>query len=214
MSLNDIFTYYGTDKGKHYHDYGDFYETYFSKYKNNKPILLEYGIARGSDLLAINEYFDHNIEIFGVDNGILTEWFGKEFDILYHLSNLHICKTLDVNNIQELNKYLSEHFSGIDIVIDDCMHNWKQQFDLLYYTHEYVMQNDGIYILEDLHTSYPEWIYSNDQLNVSPLEWLILDKPSDYLEEERENKLREHIKSVNLWKGSRGSVTAIIKFNN
>ena len=78
-SLNDLFNYFGSDKGTSVinpysknsnqiigHGFGEFYEKYLEKVKNKKINLLEIGIWEGSSIAAFNKFMP-DANIFGIE---------------------------------------------------------------------------------------------------------------------------------------------------
>lgn len=66
-------------------------------------------------------------------------------------------------------KQVLKQFEGFDIVIDDGGHTWKQQietFEQLFPT----LRNGGLYVIEDLHTSF--WKTFNDY-HISTVDYLL-----------------------------------------
>lgn len=128
------------DKWIHYFD---IYERYFHKYQNRPVNILEIGVYHGGSLQMWKHYFGLQAQIFGLD---INPW----------------CKSLEEDRIKIFIgdqsdrlflKSLKEIMPKIDILIDDGGHNMIEQivtFEELY-SH---IKDDGIYLAEDLHTSY------------------------------------------------------------
>lgn len=123
--------------------YFEIYDRHFSKYRGKEIHLLEIGISHGGSLQMWQDYFGDKVHIYAVD--INPE-----------------CKKLETERIkvfigsQEDRSFLRKLRSEIptlDILIDDGGHSMKQQiftFEELY-TH---VKEEGIYLCEDIHTSY------------------------------------------------------------
>lgn len=144
--MNDLEKYFYNNsenlihKWKHYFE---IYDKYFSKYKNKDLNILEIGVFQGGSLKMWKEYFGNNVKIYGVDIN-------------------PACKSLEQEGIeiiigsQEDRQFLQKlksQLPPIDILIDDGGHTMKQQiitFEVLFD----VVKDDGLYICEDLHTSY------------------------------------------------------------
>jgi hypothetical protein len=106
-------------------------------------VVLEIGVSQGGSLQMWKNYFGEKAKIFGIDIDPR-------------------CKALEEENIQILTgsqsdrKFLREvkqHIPPIDILVDDGGHMMIQQivsFEELF-PH---IKDDGIYLCEDLHTSY------------------------------------------------------------
>lgn len=128
------------------------YERYFNSIKDKKLNILEIGIDKGESLRLWKEYFP-NATICGIDiekknfiiNGV-NFLYGDQSDILFL-------------------KKITENYRFFDIIIDDgshiCSHIIKS-FNFLYP----FLQNKGLYIVEDLQTSYiPRYGGSRLKLN-------------------------------------------------
>lgn len=140
ISLHTIGLKNKTDKS-YLHNYLDFYETHLSQYKNEKIRILEIGIGDGASLKMWEEYFP-NAEIYGVD-------INKKC-LSYKYTSGRV-KTLigDQSNRTFLNGIQGE----FDIIIDDGGHTMSQQmisFGCLFKK----LKKEGVYIIENLHTSF------------------------------------------------------------
>lgn len=126
--------------------YFEAYDRFFSRYRGKDVTILEIGVFKGGSLQMWKDYFtvsDNKVQIYGID--ILPE-----------------CKDLQEDNVQifigsqedrEFLRKVKSEIGQVDILIDDGGHTMSQQiisfeelFDLV--------ADDGIYLCEDLHTSY------------------------------------------------------------
>ncbi|OOZ59048.1 hypothetical protein BOW44_12525 [Solemya velum gill symbiont] len=153
--LIDIFNDNKAGKITKWNHYFDIYEEFFSRYRGSDVRILEFGVFQGGSLKMWREYFGDNCTIYGVD--INDE-----------------CKKFEENGIeifigdQEDRGFLKEiaqKIGTVDIVIDDGGHTMKQQIN----TFEEIfpsVDKDGIYLVEDLHTSYwPDYEYGGGYKN-------------------------------------------------
>ncbi|MGY5850387.1 class I SAM-dependent methyltransferase [Salegentibacter sp. F14] len=130
------------DKWLHYFDIYDFW---FNKYKNKSIVILEIGVFQGGSLKMWRDYFGEKAKIYAIDIQPSCKQFESENTKIFIGS-------------QEDREFLSEVKSQIpevDIIIDDGGHTMNQQivsFEELY-GH---LKDGGIYLCEDLHTSYWE----------------------------------------------------------
>ena len=160
--LTKLANKYCTDKGDNYwyaHGFSDFYEHFFEKYTN--PTILEIGTAEGSSAKMLNDFFDGECTIYTLD---INESCGKNVEGYENIKFFHV----DCSDENAINKFLNEDAAGVefDIIIEDGSHMWDHQFISLYFFSKRVKKG-GIYILEDLHTSYagtPEKNYENSPL--------------------------------------------------
>ncbi len=145
---------YGTDKSSKVHDYLRKYEFFLNKWKNADINVLELGILEGGSLNMWGEYFP-NATIYGVDiTEECTRFEGENRKVL-------IQDLSDENRLADLGKI---HPS---IIIDDASHFWSHQIKALYQLLP-LLQNGGVYILEDLGTSFSSYRNMNyDDASIS-----------------------------------------------
>lgn len=144
--MNDLEKYFRQnenrliDKWTHYFD---IYERHFSRFRNKEIVILEIGVSQGGSLQMWKNYFGDNVKIFGIDIDPR-------------------CKELEEENItiligsQSDRRFLREikaQLPQVDILIDDGGHRMVQQIVSFEELFELV-KDDGIYLIEDLHTSY------------------------------------------------------------
>ncbi len=128
-----------TDKAEH--GYCDVYEKHLNHLRNQQIKILEIGVFYGASLRMWRDYFPNAI-IHGIDLNI--QRCGNIENVFLH----HI----DVGDTTQLEKFCLEH-GPFDLVIDDASHTMKHQqktFNCIWP----LLSNDGIYIIEDLHTSF------------------------------------------------------------
>jgi 23S rRNA U2552 (ribose-2'-O)-methylase RlmE/FtsJ len=139
--LNDLGLKYGTDKSSSRHGYLDIFEKYLAPIKNEEIKILEIGIFNGASLRMWEEYFK-NGKIYAIDidpEKLLN--FGR---VKSYVANQE--KREDLLNV-------ISHIGECDIIIDDGGHTMLQQQVTLGCLFPHLRQN-GIYCIEDLHTSY------------------------------------------------------------
>jgi len=119
------------------------YDAYFSKYRNTPVRILEIGVFDGGSLDLWRQYFGEQAIIFGLDINPDVQRFAS--------GNTHI-----VICDQEDRAALEERFKNeppFDIILDDGGHMPNQQirsFEALFP----LLHPNGVYIVEDVHTSY------------------------------------------------------------
>ena len=123
--------------------YFDIYEHHFKRFRNKEMVILEIGVYHGGSLQMWKDYFGPKAKIYGIDVN-------------------PACKGLEEENIeifigsQSNRKFLREVKKAIpkvDILIDDGGHTMRQQIVSFKELFNHV-KDDGVYICEDLHTSY------------------------------------------------------------
>ena len=125
------------------------YDRHFKKFLDKNPTILEIGVDQGGSLEMWNYYFDSNCTIYGLDINDKSEILNK-FKYL-GMNNIHIVKG-DQGDKNFWKEFLKD--KTFDIVIDDGGHRMNHQivtFDCIYDDH---IQKDGVYLCEDLCTSY------------------------------------------------------------
>ena len=146
QSMNKLEQYFYSNKGKTIHKflhYFEIYERHFSRFVGKDVTILEIGVSKGGSLELWRHYFGSKCKIYGID--INPE-----------------CKNLEIEQIEifigdaedrEFLRSLKDKISKIDILIDDGGHHMNQQivaFEELYP----IISPDGVYLCEDLMTSY------------------------------------------------------------
>ena len=143
--LDKIAIKYGTDKSSLCHNYTKHYFNYFSALREKKLRLLEIGVEQGRSLRMWEEFFP-NAEIFGIDiNPDCLKLAGDRVKII-------IGNQADEKFLQS---FADQVAGGFDIIIDDGGHFMEQQLTSFRILFPY-LNADGIYVIEDLHTSYWE----------------------------------------------------------
>lgn len=138
--LEDIGETYKTDKSAYVHNYLNKYEFFLRNLKNEVFTLLELGVFKGASLKMWGEYF-FKAKIIGVDiNANCKQYEGNNRNVI--ISDLS--KEADIIALRNLQP---------TIIIDDASHFWSHQIKALFLLFE-SLPSGGIYILEDLETSF------------------------------------------------------------
>lgn len=196
--LTSIANLCNTDKGTtffHKHGFTEFYDDFFSKYRDRTVNILEIGVDDGASLLMYNAFFDGKCNIFALD---------IEDKSHYNTENI---KTfiVDQSNREQLIEF-KKNIGDIkfDIILDDGSHWPSHQIISFYYLND-LLKEDGVYIIEDLHT------YVWDDIEKSMLQNLIFNKPFKGLTEEESDMLHSKIDTFQIF--GRKNET-IPQFNN
>lgn len=132
-----------------WHHYFKIYNRHFKRFIGRNPTILEIGIYKGGSLEMWNYYFDGKCQIYGID---------------IDKNCLNIPNVLEVDNInvtlgdQSNRDFWKEYLKDkpkFDIVIEDGGHTMSQQIVTYEELIDHVSDN-GVYLCEDLHTSY--WV--------------------------------------------------------
>jgi len=144
VSFNELCVKHKSDKADHQHGYAKFYERFFERIKkNNKKVsILELGVRHANSTKAFSEYFNKS-KIIGVD--LVLQGAAKSCRGIADLIKM------DVTKFKELKEALGDN--TFDIIIDDASHISGHQIDC-FENYFDLVNPGGIYIIEDLHTSY------------------------------------------------------------
>lgn len=149
-SLHEIGMKHGTDKAT-FHGFLEFYEQYLPKKVNR---LLEIGVYEGASLKMWKEFYP-DAEIVGIDIMEPRTDLGEGIK----------CIQMDATDIFAL-----ENLGMFDVIIDDGSHMTKDQQITLSSLFNNNLRNGGIYIMEDLHTSYSKDFVNSQRTTVEILE--------------------------------------------
>jgi len=202
MTLTEIGIKFNTDKAT-YHRYTDTYDRVLSHLRELPIRMLEIGILNGASIMMWNEYFPL-AKIYGVD--------------IHPYPYLDSSKISTIIANQEEQEQLISLPEDLDLVIDDGGHTMLQQqltFKIMFQK----LKPNGIYILEDLHTSLPGFYssyYSNPYNNTLKL---LEDLQNKHISEDNQyhivvenfNLLLEQIDNIEIVNNSSQSITSIIK---
>jgi hypothetical protein len=139
--------FYNQPKRRNIHKWEHYFEIYdkhFKKFQGKNPKILEIGIYKGGSIDMWNYYFDKNCTIYAVDIDPSCKEYSEE--------NVHI----SIGDQGSSDFWKSFLINGIsfDIIIDDGGHTMHQQiysYEILYKNH---LNDGGVYLCEDTHTSY------------------------------------------------------------
>ena len=146
--MNDLEKYFRQNNKRliyKYLHYFDIYDRHFNHYRNKEVVILEIGVSQGGSLQMWKEYFGEKSRIFGIDVDPRCKNLEEENIKIF------IGSQSDKNFLREVKTQIPP----IDILIDDGGHTMVQQivsYEELFDS----IKEDGIYLCEDLHTSYWE----------------------------------------------------------
>lgn len=127
--------------------YFDVYDKHFARYRNQPLLMVEIGVFHGGSLGMWKNYFGPNAKIVGVDiNPRASQFADDQVDIV-----------IGDQSDRAFLKRLRDQYPHIDILLDDGGHSMNQQivtFEEMFHA----VTDDGVYMVEDIHTSYwPEY---------------------------------------------------------
>ncbi len=146
MTTNDLEKYALENKGhwlQKWKHYFEIYDRHFSRYRGTDVHVLEFGVCQGGSLQMWKHYFGPRARIIGVDINPACKKI-EEDQITVFIGDQE-----DRTFLRSIPKLLPR----IDILIDDGGHRMNQQIATFEELFPFIDKN-GIYLCEDLHTSY------------------------------------------------------------
>ena len=147
---NDLERYFVDNTGREiskWRHYFEIYDRHFSRFRGGEVHVLEFGVSQGGSLQMWKHYFGPRCRVFGVDINPQCKRFEED----------RVEVIIGDQEDRQFLRSLLALMPKIDILIDDGGHTMGQQvatFDELF---PHVDAN-GVYLCEDLHTSYwPEF---------------------------------------------------------
>lgn len=146
MTTNPLRDYFERNTGRRMYKwmhYFDIYHRHFARFRGTSPSIVEFGVAHGGSLQMWKHYFGPGARLCGID--INPKCRRAEEDGI----------SIIIGN-QEDRGFLAElavRLAPIDVLIDDGGHTMGQQIATFEVMFPAVSQT-GVYLAEDLHTSY------------------------------------------------------------
>ncbi len=219
--LNYLFDYFNSDKGNLYenqyahpskrkkdkikaHGYGNFYQKYFEKIKENKLNILEIGSFYGNASASLFFYF-RNSFLYAADI----------FPDLFRYKSKRV-KSFFVNSAEEdsIKKNIISKNIEFDIIIEDASHSFKDQIISLFLLFKNLRMK-GVFIIEEL--DFPDTRKDMNLNDEHPTLREILnnikkglDFYSEYVSLEDKKYFLENFDTINIFKGNFNEI-AIIK---
>lgn len=145
---NDLYKFFMNEPhniiDKWFH-YFEVYDLYFKRFRNKNIVFCEVGVFKGGSLQMWQNYFGENAQIIGVDVD-------------------EKCKKYEERNVSiEIGdqadpafwSYFKKKYPKVDVLLDDGGHMMNQQIVTFENMFPHISKN-GIYMCEDMHTSYWE----------------------------------------------------------
>jgi 23S rRNA U2552 (ribose-2'-O)-methylase RlmE/FtsJ len=123
--------------------YFDVYDRHFSRFRNKEVVILEIGVWQGGSLQMWKDYFGPKAKIYGIDIDPRCKQMEEENVKIYTGSS----------SDREFLKKIKKEVPKFDILIDDGGHRFDQQIATYEELFDHI-KDDGVYLCEDLHTSY------------------------------------------------------------
>ena len=141
--LHSYFLNNGDKKIDKWIHYFDMYERHLARFRYKSPVMIEIGVFGGGSLKMWKDYFGEGSRIIGIDINPLCKQYEEDGIEIF------IGSQDDPNVINQI----FEKYPNIDIVLDDGSHMMNHMitsFTLMYNK----INPNGVYIVEDTHTSY------------------------------------------------------------
>ncbi|WP_128414598.1 hypothetical protein [Chryseobacterium sp. Leaf201] len=129
-----------TDKVTH-HGYHFFYPLFLEKLRNDSFNMLEIGYGSGESMKMWCDYFPSST-IFCMDINIEKN-INERCNVIRG----------DQSNLEDL-KDTVQQIKTAKVIIDDGSHNPQHQYDTFMYLFESLLEDGGVYIIEDIETNY------------------------------------------------------------
>lgn len=166
QTLNDIAAKHGTDKAWRHH-YLDFYQA-------NLPgpeftgRLLEIGVYEGASLRMWREFYPEAESIVGIDI----------------IDTLPVIEGVSARQINSSDITALRELGSFDIIVDDGSHMTLDQQVSFHWLYNHQLNDGGLYVMEDLHTSHSRH-HTNSKYTT--LEFLETRYDAVYFDQSRES---------------------------
>ncbi len=138
---------HGTDKGPRWHNYTRIYEKYFAAIRDEPIKLLEIGFLKGQSARMWREYFPNaELHFIDVEPSKFTTYGSDLADSCF----FHVA---DQQSPEDLSGVIERCGGEFDIIVDDGGHTMQQQLVSFRELFPH-LKSGGVYVIEDLHTSY------------------------------------------------------------
>ena len=160
-TLDKLALEHKTDKCSRGHGYTDAYDIHFSCLRHDKIRLLEIGVWRGASLRMWNDYFTQGY-IVGIDKTLCT------------VEGERIATEMGDQTDALFLARVNQNHGPFDIIIDDGGHTMRQQQQTAAVLFP-MLSPGGIYVVEDLHTSYDKDFHDAPLTTIEYMKSLIDD---------------------------------------
>jgi methyltransferase family protein len=147
-TMNDLEKYFTQNTGNLIHKwmhYFEIYDRHFSRYRGTDVHLVEFGVNHGGSLQMWADYFGPRARIYGIDiNPECQALAENAIDIL-----------IGSQDDRAFLRSVADKIPRVDILIDDGGHTMQQQTNTFEELFAHIDPH-GVYLCEDLHTSYWE----------------------------------------------------------
>lgn len=146
--MNYLEKYFYANTGRVIHKFAHYFEIYechLEKFRKKNITVVEIGVGDGGSLLMWKNYFGPLAKVYGID--VSTSGFINDDPSIK-------CLQGDQSN-EEFLQSVIQRIGSIDVLIDDGSHRSRDQITTLK-TLFPIISEEGVYICEDMQTSYYE----------------------------------------------------------
>jgi 23S rRNA U2552 (ribose-2'-O)-methylase RlmE/FtsJ len=144
--MNDLEKYFYNNQGRLIHKwlhYFEIYDRHFNRFRGKEIVIVEIGVFNGGSLQMWKNYFGDKAKIYGIDiNPRVKELEEDNIKIL-----------IGSQSDKKFLRKIKGEIPDIDILIDDGGHKMNQQIITFQELYDKI-KPDGVYLCEDLLTSY------------------------------------------------------------
>ena len=189
--MNDLEKYFNQNEGRLIHKWQHYFEIYdrhFCAFRGKEINVLEIGVSHGGSLQMWKDYFGPKARIFGVDVNPECKNFEEENVEIF------IGSQSDRGFLGELR----DKVPPIDILIDDGGHTMTQQIVTFEELFDHIKPT-GVYLCEDLHTSYWQKFGGGHERRGTFVEYSknLIDKINAFHSEQKSLSVDAFTRSVN-----------------
>lgn len=144
--MNDLEKFFDQHTGRLVHKWRHYFEIYdrhFSRFRGKPVNILEFGVSQGGSIQMWRDYFGGNVTVFGVDINPNCERFAQP----------GVKIIIGDQGDRGFLRSIAPTLPPIDILIDDGGHTMQQQIRTFEEMFPQIAPH-GVYLCEDLHTSY------------------------------------------------------------
>ncbi len=144
--MNELLDYFQNNTGRVIHKwmhYFEIYERHFSRFRHTPVNVVEIGVQNGGSLQMWKHYFGEQARVFGIDIDPACK----------QLEEPQIKIFIGDQGDRAFLRSFAETMPRIDILIDDGGHRMSQQIATFEELFPHI-DDCGVYLCEDLHTSY------------------------------------------------------------
>lgn len=189
--MNELENYFENNSKRlinKFHHYFDVYDRYFNQFKGKKVTIVEIGVFQGGSLQMWRNYFGKEATIWGIDIDPRCKKLEEEN------TNILIGSQED----PEFLRNIIDQIGPIDILIDDGGHTQRQQIISFTELFKHIQPN-GIYLCEDVHTSYMNVYGGGYKRNGTFIEFskLLIDQLNAHYSEQNNFSVNEFTRTAN-----------------